>query len=440
MLIGGAIMAYRLNPAMASVLLLSIPLLVLVIGIVMFLAFPRFGLMQNKMDNINNTIREALTNIRIIKSFVREDYEKERFAAANSDLRDSALRAMNIIIFNIPLVTLLMNATVLGAIWTGGNQVINGTMQVGDLSAMVTYITQVLMSLIMLAMILLQSSRALASGARVSEVLNREPDLSDEKSSMKDAVIESGSIEFRNVSFSYYRENHEKVLKNLSFSIPSGAGVGIIGSTGSGKSSLVQLIPRLYDVDEGAVLVDGKDVRELSLRHLRESVSMVLQKNVLFSGTIKENLRWGDENASDEEIRQAANEAQALGFVDKMELGFDTRLTRGGSNVSGGQKQRLCIARALLKKPKILILDDSTSAVDTATEAMIRKAFTDTLKDVTKLIIAQRITSVMDLDIIIVLERGSIVGMGTHKELMESCDTYREIYDSQMEESKEVSA
>ena len=294
------------------------------------------------------------------------------------------------------------------------------------------------MSLMMLAMVLLQSSRAVASLRRITEVLDTEVDLMDDCSGRKDAVITRGDIVFEDVSFSYYKENQEKVLSHISLEIKAGETVGIIGSTGCGKTSLVQLIPRLYDVDEGSVYVDGIDVREYSLRHLRDSVSMVLQKNVLFSGTIAENLRWGDETADQDMIQEAAAAAQAAGFIGTFADGYETKLDQGGVNVSGGQKQRLCIARALLKHPKILILDDSTSAVDTATEAQIRKSFSTTLKDTTKIIIAQRITSVMDADKIIVMEEGKIAGIGSHAEMMAQCDTYREIYDSQME--KEVTA
>lgn len=438
MLVGGAVMAYKLNPGMARMLLFAMPVLALSVGIIIKIAFPRFGIMQKRIDNINAKIRESLTNIRIIKSFVREDYERGRFGDINEELREGALRAFGVMIINIPLITLIMNLTIMGAVWTGGLQVMQGSMKVGELSAMITYITQVLISLMMLAFILLQSSRALASASRIGEVLERQPGLTDTDAGRRDFVISEGSVEFRNVSFAYYKGN--RVLNNLTFSIPGGSSVGIVGSTGSGKSSLVQLIPRLYDVEEGSVLVDGVDVREFSLRHLRDSVSMVLQKNLLFTGSVADNLRWGDDKADEERLKEAAADARALDFVEKMEKGFDSDIARGGSNVSGGQKQRLCIARALLKNPKILILDDSTSAVDTATEAGIRKTFETRLKGVTKIIIAQRITSVMDMDMIIVLEKGRIVGMGTHRELMESCETYREICDSQMSADKEVSA
>lgn len=438
MLIGAVIMAFIMNPALATILLIVIPLLALAIGVVIKVAFPRFSMMQKKIDALNSRIQEALTNVRIIKSFVREDFEKEKFAASNEELKQSGLRAFNVVILNMPIMMLAMNITTLAVVWTGGRQVLAGTMPVGDLTAFTTYIVQVLMSLMMLAMVLLQSSRAVASLKRITEVLDTQIDLTDAHSQKKDAVIVKGTVEFRDVSFSYYKGSQEKVLSDISFRIEAGETVGIIGSTGCGKTTLVQMIPRLYDTDAGGVYVDDINVRDYSLRHLRDSVGMVLQKNVLFSGTIAENLRWGDENADMETIKAAASAAQAAGFIDSFPERYETNLSQGGVNVSGGQKQRLCIARALLKKPKILILDDSTSAVDTATEAQIRKSFAGELKETTKIIIAQRITSVMDADKIIVMEEGRIVGMGTHEEMLAQCGTYREIYESQMD--KEVSA
>jgi len=352
---------------------------------------------------------------------------------------NSTLRALKIVITTMPVMTLAMNITTLVVVWTGGNFVVGGSMGVGELTAFTTYITQILMSLMMVSMLFLQLSRALASSARISEVLKTEADLTDENAKEKDKTVTEGRVEFKNVYFKYYEKRKENVLEDISFTANPGEIVGIIGTTGSGKSSLVQLIPRLYDVVSGSVLVDGVDVREYSLKNLRNGVGMVLQKNVLFSGSIEENLRWGDENATMEEIRAAADAAQADGFVTNFTDGYDMELGQGGVNVSGGQKQRLCIARALLKKPKILILDDSTSAVDTATEAKIREAFATSLKDSTKIIIAQRITSVIDADKIIVLEDGRIAGEGTHAELMQNCDEYREIYYSQMDKEKEVS-
>ena len=338
----------------------------------------------------------------------------------------------------MPLMAFFMNATTLLVVWMGGKQVLVGEMPVGNLTAFTTYIVQVLMSLMMLAMVLLQSSRAIASARRINEVLDTEIDLTDDAAGKKDALVQKGKIEFRDVSFRYYKDSQEKVLDNINLTIEPGQTIGIIGSTGCGKTTLVSMIPRLYDADEGKVLVDGVDVRDYSLKNLRNGVGMVLQKNVLFSGTIEENLMWGDEEASAQEVAEASAAAQADGFLRTFPEGYQTHLGQGGVNVSGGQKQRLCIARALLKKPCILILDDSTSAVDTATEAKIRESFTGTLKDTTKLIIAQRITSVMEADKIVVMDEGKIVGMGRHQELLADCGAYQEIYYSQMD--KEVSA
>ncbi len=389
--------------------------------------------MQKKLDRVNSGIQEALTNVRVIKSFVRGNYEEEKFSEANQDLKEASLSAFRVMILMMPVMTLAMNLTVLAVVWFGGNQVIAGGMQVGDLTAFITYITQILMSLMMLSMVLLQSSRAIASAKRVQAVLNEEIDLTDDCASRKDLQVQKGKIEFKNVSFRYYKDNHEKVLDNISFVVNPGETIGIIGSTGCGKTSLVQMIPRLYDADEGEVLVDGINVKEYSLQHLRNGVGMVLQKNVLFSGTIEENLQWGDESASEDMVSAAARTAQAEEFINSFTDGYDTELGQGGVNVSGGQKQRLCIARALLKKPKILILDDSTSAVDTATESKIRESFSTTLKETTKVIIAQRITSVMEADKVIVMDEGKIVGEGKHEELLKGCEAYQEIYYSQMD-------
>ncbi len=440
MLIGALIMAFMMNAKLALIILIVIPFLSIAIAAIMVTAFPRFTLMQKKIDKLNSGIQEALTNVRVIKSFVREDYEEEKFQNMNQDLKDSSLNAMKIVIATMPIMTFAMNVTTLAVVWYGGNIIIAGNMQVGDLTAFTTYIVQILMSLMMLSMVLLQSSRAIASIKRISEVLDTEIDLTDENASRKDLKVTEGKVEFKDVAFSYSNEGGEKILEHINFTAEPGKVLGIIGTTGSGKTSLVQLIPRLYDVTEGQVLVDGVDVREYSLKNLRDGVGMVLQKNVLFSGTIDENLRWGNEDASEEEVRSAADAAQADGFVTSFIKGYDSDLGQGGSNVSGGQKQRLCIARALLKKPKILILDDSTSAVDTATEAKIRESFSTTLKDTTKIIIAQRIGSVESADEIIVLDDGKIIGMGTHAELMKNCEAYQEIYYSQRDREKEVSA
>lgn len=440
MLIGGLIMAVLMNARLAIILGVVIPLLLVAIIIVIRIAFPKFDIMQTRIDKLNSRIQENITNVRVVKSFVRDDFEKETFNEANEELMEKSLSAMKIVIFTMPIMTLAMNITTMAVVWFGGKQIIVGDMPVGDLTAFTTYIIQILMSLMMVAMIMIQGSRALASSKRIKEVLQAEIDLNDDNASQKDLVVEKGAIEFRDVGFRYYKKHKNNVLKHISFRAEPGETIGIIGSTGSGKSSLVQLIPRLYDADEGQVLVDGVDVREYSLKHLRDGVAMVLQKNTLFSGTIMDNLRWGDESAEDEQVFEMARCAQADGFVKSFTEGYDTELGQGGVNVSGGQKQRLCIARALLKKPKILILDDSTSAVDTATEAEIRKSFSTSLKDTTKLIIAQRISSVESADRILVLDEGEIVGQGTHEELLKDCEEYQEIYYSQRDKEKEVSA
>ena len=438
MLIGALIMAFMMNARLALVILVVIPILILIIVLIIKTAFPRFDTMQKKLDMLNSNIQEVLTNVRVVKSFVRGEYEEERFAKSNENLKTASLSAFNAIIFTMPVMMFLMNATTLAVVWFGGKQILAGQMPVGDLTAFTSYIVQILMSLMMLAMVLLQSSRAIASLHRIMEVLDTKVTLTDEDCALPDKTVDSGRVEFRDVTFRYYKENKEPVLSHISFTIETGQVLGIIGSTGSGKTTLVQMIPRLYDVDQGEVLVDGVNVKDYSLKHLREGVGMVLQKNVLFSGSIMENLMWGDEQASEEEIVRAAKAAQADDFVNSFTDGYETELGQGGVNVSGGQKQRLCIARALLKKPKILILDDSTSAVDTATEARIRESFSGTLKDTTKIIIAQRITSVMEADKILVLDDGEIVGMGGHEQLLADCEAYREIYYSQMD--KEVSA
>ena len=438
MLIGAIIMAFMMNAGLAMILLVVMPILTAVIILVIRIAFPRFDWMQKKLDRLNSNIQETLTNVRVIKSFVRGDYEEERFGKANKELKDASMNAFKVVIIQMPLMMVAMNFTTLAVVWFGGNQILQGTMPVGDLTAFTTYIVQVLMSLMMLAMVLLMSSRALASSRRICEVLDTEVDLKDDQAAFPEKKVEKGDIEFRHVDFSYYKDSGEKVLEKIDLKIAAGQTVGIIGSTGCGKTSLVQLIPRLYDADEGEVLVDGVNVKDYSLRHLREGVGMVLQKNVLFSGTRLEHLEWGDENASLEEVRKAASQAQADPFISAFTDGYETELGQGGVNVSGGQKQRLCIARALLKKPRILILDDSTSAVDTATEAKIREAFASSLKETTKLIIAQRITSVVEADQIVVMDEGRIVGLGRHEELLASCAPYQEIYYSQRD--KEVTA
>ena len=438
MLIGALIMTIAMNPSLAVVLAVSIPLLAVIIVTVVRTGFPRFTRMQAKMDGLNNKIQEDLTNVRVIKSFVREDFEKERFAQANGDLKSTTMRALSVVIMMMPAMMLVMNFTILAVIWFGGQQVIGGTMAVGDLTAFINYVTQILMSLMMLTMVFMNSSRTVASARRISEVLDEKIDLTDERAAHRERSVARGEVEFKNVSFRYYKTSDEKVLDNINLTIRPGETVGIIGSTGCGKTTLVSMIPRLYDVDEGEVLVDGIDVRDYDLVKLRDGVGMVLQKNVLFSGTIEENLRWGDADAPVEAIAEAAKSAQADDFIRKFPEGYQTVLDQGGTNVSGGQKQRLCIARALLKRPKILILDDSTSAVDTATEMRIRAAFRNELRDSTKIVIAQRVTSVMDADKIVVMDEGRITGVGTHAELLASNREYQEIYYSQMDRKEEA--
>lgn len=436
--VGALIMAVSMNWRLALIILVVIPLLTCAIVVILKIGFPRFERMQRKLDRLNSGIQEALTNVRVIKSFVREDFEAEKFQEKNRDLMEGSIHAMKVVIVSMPVMTLAMNVTTLAVVWYGGNMIIGGGMQVGDLTAFTTYIVQILMSLMMLSMIFLQSSRAMASMKRINEVLDTEIDLNDDEAGEKQKTVEQGKIEFRNVSFSYGRDTKEWVLHDLNFTISPGQTVGIIGATGCGKTTLVSLIPRLYDAGKGQVLVDDVDVRDYSLKNLRDGVGMVLQKNVLFSGTIEENLLWGDEDADHDKVVEFAKAAAADEFISSFPNGYETELGQGGVNVSGGQKQRLCIARALLKQPKILILDDSTSAVDTATEAKIQESFGTFLKDTTKIIIAQRINSVERADQIIVMDDGGIVGMGSHEELLAVCQPYQEIYYSQKEREKEA--
>ena len=434
MFLGALIMAFMMNRQLAVIILIVIPLLLAAIILILKTAFPRFGEMQRRLDRLNSGIQESLTNVRVVKSFVREDHEIEKFSRLNRDLKESSLRALRIVITTMPVMMFAMNVTTLAVVWYGGNIIIAGKMPVGDLTAFTTYIVQILMSLMMLSMVFLQSSRASASMKRINEIFDTEIGLNDDYAKSKDKKVTEGRVEFKNVSFGYSGENGRKdlVLEGISFTAEPGQTIGIIGSTGSGKTSLVQLIPRLYDVTGGEVLVDGVNVKEYSLKHLREGVGMVLQKNILFSGTIEENLRWGNEDAPMEDVIRFSESAQADPFVKNFKNGYDTEMGQGGVNVSGGQKQRLCIARALLKRPKILILDDSTSAVDTATEAKIRESLYHDLKDTTKIIIAQRISSVQEADQILVLEDGKIIGHGTHEELLKTCETYSEIYTTQI--------
>ena len=434
MFIGALIMAFATNRELSVVFLVSLPLLIIALYAIIRRGFPRFSAMQSKIDTLNSDIQENITNVRVVKSFVRQEHEKQKFAAANGELKKSGLSAMLVMILMSPVMSFFMYATTLAVLWFGGNKVIGGTLTPGELTTFITYATQILMSLMMVSFLFVMLSRAMASGRRISEVLDEKVDITDPAPDARGKTpVTKGSVEFRNVSFRYYKGSDEKVLDNISLSIPAGKTVGIIGSTGCGKTTLVSLIPRLYDTDSGEVLVDGRNVRDYSLYDLREGVSMVLQQNVLFSGTVAENLRWGNEAATDEELRSTAGAAQADSFVSAFSDGYDHLIDRGGANVSGGQKQRLCIARALLKRPRILILDDSTSAVDTATEKRIREAFGDYLEGATKIIIAQRISSVREADMIAVMNEGRITGVGTHEEHLASNTEYREIYYSQNE-------
>ncbi len=441
MFIGAIIMAVSLKPSLSLVFAVTIPMMLIILGLLIKMGFPRFSLMQKKIDKLNSTVRENVTNVRVVKSFVREDYEIDKFEQDNADLKNTGMNAVKIMIYMGPVMNLFMYITVIAVIWFGhrivlSEQSIANGMTVGDLSMFITYATQILSSLMMVTMLLMNASRAMASGRRICEVLDEVPDISDENASESEKRVENGDIVFKNVSFRYYKNNHEKVLDGIDLEIAAGSTVGIIGSTGCGKTTLVSMIPRLYDADEGEVLVDGVNVKDYSLVNLRDGIGMVLQKNLLFSGSISENLRWGDQDATDEEVKLAATHSAADKFVSTFTDGYDTLLDKGGLNVSGGQKQRLCIARALLKKPKILILDDSTSAVDTATEAQIRSALKNDLPECTKIIIAQRISSVCDADRIIVMNDGVITGVGTHDELLESNKEYGEIYYSQMDKKE----
>lgn len=439
MLIGGVVMAILVSPRLTMILLAVIPMICFAIVFLVKVALPRFTAQQKKVDALNSTVQENVTNIRVVKSFVREDFERDRFGKANKDLKDAAFKAMSTMIMMAPLATLFVNIIIITIYWIGGNMLIKGTLSAGEITAFVTYVTQILMSLAAMTMIFVSYSRASASAKRIGEVLDEEIDIKDNESADADKnVVTKGEIEFKNVSFRYYKDSEGKVLDNISLHINAGETIGIIGSTGSGKSTLVSMIARLYDADEGQVLVDGKNVKDYSLYNLREGIGFVLQKNVLFSGTIEDNLRWGNQDASLEEIREMADYAQADLFVSSFNDGYQTVLDQGGTNVSGGQKQRLCIARALLKKPRILVLDDSTSAVDTATEAKIREAFANELSGSTKIIIAQRISSVMSADRIVVLNDGVITGIGTHDELLKDNVEYQEIYWSQVDRKEEA--
>ncbi len=431
MMIGGIIMAITLKPSLAVVLAVTMPLMAIVIFTLIMVGFPRFGALQEKIDKLNSTVRENVTNVRVVKSFVREEHEKDKFGRANQDLKEAGLRAVKIVIWMMPVMNFFMYATVIAVVWFGSGIVLSNGMLPGDLAAFVTYTTQILSSLMMITMLLMTASRALASGKRICEVLDEKVDLTDIGAEQPERRVEHGEIEFKNVSFRYYKNSDETVLDDISLKIEAGTTLGIIGSTGCGKTTLISMIPRLYDVDSGEVLIDGVNVKDYSLVNLRDGIGLVLQKNLLFSGTIAENLRWGDESASDEDIRRFSEYAAADKFISTFKEGYESELEKGGSNLSGGQKQRVCIARALIKKPKILILDDSTSAVDTATERQIQAALSTELSDCTKIIIAQRINSVKDADKIVVMNDGKITGVGTHEFLLENNEEYSEIYHSQ---------
>lgn len=439
MLIAALIMSISLQPKLSVTFAVSIPVLMISVGAIILTGFSRFGRVQKKLDTLNSTVQENVTNVRVVKSFVREDHEIDKFNNANGEYKRASMSAMSVMIFMSPVTTLIMNVTVLCIIYFGSKMVFDTAgigMGVGDLQMFVTYTNQILFSLMMVSMLLMMSSRAMASAKRIKEILDEQPDIRDSEEADPELTVKNGDIEFRNVTFRYYKNSDESVLNNINLKIPAKSVVGIIGSTGCGKTTLVSMISRLYDPDEGEILVDGRNVKDYTIYNLREGIGMVLQNNTLFSGTIEENLRWGDEDASMQDIKAAAHSAQADKFVNSFKDGYQTEIDQGGTNVSGGQKQRLCIARALLKKPKVLILDDSTSAVDTATEAQIRLAFKNELADSTKIIIAQRITSVQDADMIIVMNEGEISGIGTHEQLLETNEAYQEIYYSQNDAAK----
>lgn len=429
MMIGATIMAVTINIELSLVYFIAIPVLGIALFFIGTKAHPRFQKMLKKYDAMNASVQENLIGIRVVKALVREKHENKKFEASADDVRKAQLYAEKLVILNHPIMQLTMYASIVAIVWFGGNMIVGGNMETGQLTSFISYVTQILMSLMMISFIFIMCIISRASVARIVEVLDEELDITDGEG--KDIRVENGTIKFENVSFSYMDDSSNCILSEINLEIKSGETVGIIGGTGSSKTSLVQLIPRLYDTTDGFVFVSGHDVREYSLKHLRDEVAMVLQQNVLFSGTIKENLRWGNKNATDEEIIDAAKSAQAHEFIMSFPDGYETDLGQGGVNVSGGQKQRLCIARALLKKPKIIILDDSTSAVDTATDSKIRQAFREKLTDTTTIIIAQRVSSVSDADKIIVLDDGRINGVGTHDELIKSNEIYRDVYESQ---------
>ncbi|NLK99630.1 MAG: ABC transporter ATP-binding protein [Clostridiales bacterium] len=428
MMIFALIMAYRVNSSLVRVFLISLPLLAIAITITLSKARPLFMKLQTHVDKVNGVIQENLTNIRIVKSFNRQDFEEAKFKERNDGLRNTAFKAISYIIFLMPIFNLIVYSTIIAVLWFGGKQITIGSMSGGALISFVTYITQILMALMMISMYFMNLLRGSASVSRITEVLNTESEITEIYSPVKD--LKDGSISFENVSF-IYPGSSGPALNNINFSIKAGEILGIIGSTGSSKSTLVQLIPRLYDVTEGSIKVGGVDVRDYDLKLLRDKVAFVLQKNTLFSGTIRSNMKWGNEEASDEEIIEALKHAEAWEFVSTYEDGLDHIVEQNGDNYSGGQKQRLTIARALLKSPKVIILDDSTSAVDMTTDAKIQKAFKHNLPNVTTIIIAQRISSIQHADRIIVMHEGNIESIGSHDELIKKSPIYNEIYESQ---------
>ena len=432
MLVSALILSIRISLQLSNVFLVALPLLAAAVALILSKASPLFRTLQERTDALNLVVQENLTGIRVVKSFVREDHEREKFAKRNQGLKETSQRAFGMVVINMPIMMLIVYGTIIAVMWFGGKMVYAGTLETGKLMTYFTYITQIMMSLMMVSMIFMMMTRSVACAKRIVEVLDEDPAITD-ASADPEAQVADGSIDFDHVSFKYSAESPEWILRDVDLHIASGQTVGILGGTGSAKTTLVSLIPRLYEADEGTVSVGGRPVKDYCLEHLREEVSVVLQKNTLFSGTIRENLLWGDSNATEEQLWSACRAACADEFLERMPNGLDTDLGQGGVNVSGGQKQRLCIARAILKQPKVLILDDSTSAVDTATDAKIRAAFANELKDTTKIIIAQRVTSICEADLILVMDNGRVVAQGTHRQLMESCGIYREVYESQQE-------
>ena len=431
MLVAATAVAFSINAELAVVFLVALPILGTCLYLIIKNVRPLYGKMQGAIDLVNRIIQENLTAVRVVKAYVRGDYECEKFEEANTNLQTQSERAFKLATSNMAAMQFVMYGTILSILWFGGGMIRVGSMQVGELTGFLSYVLQILNSLMMISNIFLMLTRSLASGKRIIEVLDEEIDLREDKA--KEIEVTDGEIEFRHVYFKYKKEAAEYVLSDINLHIRAGETVGIVGQTGSAKTTLVQLIPRLYDISSGELLIDGHPVDEYPLKHLRDAVAVVLQKNTLFSGTLRENLLWGDENATQEEIEEACRIAGADEFIDRLEKGYDTEMGQGGVNVSGGQKQRLCIARAILKKPKVMILDDSTSAVDTATEARIRGMLAEKLPHMTKIIIAQRISSVRHADQIVVLDDGKIRGIGTHEELLAGNEIYQEIYESQKE-------